>query len=224
VIAAADKAELARRWEMIAARAKWSGDSAAVSSELAAAYDGAGRHYHDLRHVLHCLRLLDEVRGEYDDADAIEAAIWFHDAVYDATRPDNEARSADLAERQLRAMGAGETFVITVHDLILDTRHTAPPTSADGRWLVDIDLSILAAPAELYDAYDQAIRLEYAHVPEKAYRAGRTSVLRSFLARPAIYLTEYFRVRYEAAARDNLARSIRSLANPGGGNGRTDVE
>lgn len=213
MIAVADKAELARRWEMIAARAKWSGDAAAaVWSELAAAYDGAGRHYHDLRHVLHCLRTLDEVRGESDDADAVEAAIWFHDAVYDATRPDNEARSADVAERQLRDMGAAESFVIKVHDLILDTRHTAPPTSSDGRWLVDIDLSILGASAEVYDAYDQAIRLEYAHVPEQAYRAGRIAVLRSFLARPAIYLTEYFRERFEAAARDNLARSIQSLA------------
>jgi predicted metal-dependent HD superfamily phosphohydrolase len=211
VIAAEDKVELEQRWAAIAARAKWSGDPAAVWSELAAAYDGAGRHYHDLRHVLHCLRMLDEVRGECQDADAVEAAIWFHDAVYDATRPDNEARSADLAERQLRAMGTPEPFVVKVHDLILDTRHTAPPTSSDGRWLVDIDLSILGAPPEAYDAYDQAIRREYAHVPDEAYRAGRASVLRSFLARESIYLTQYFRERYEVAARENLARSVRSL-------------
>jgi predicted metal-dependent HD superfamily phosphohydrolase len=212
VIAGRDKAELKQRWAAMAARAKWSGDTGAVWSELAEAYDGAGRHYHDLRHVLHCLRTLDEVRGECEVADAIEAAIWFHDAVYDATRPDNEARSADLAERQLRAMGAAEAFVVKVHDLILDTRHTAAPTASDGRWLVDIDLSILGAPAEDYDAYDRAIRLEYAHVPEAAYRVGRASVLRSFLARPAIYLTDYFRKRYEGAARENLARSIRELS------------
>jgi predicted metal-dependent HD superfamily phosphohydrolase len=155
--------------------------------------------------------MLDEVTGECEDADAVEAAIWFHDAVYDATRPDNEARSADLAERQLRAMGAAEAFVVKVHDLILDTRHTSAPTSSDGRWLVDIDLSILGGEADAYDEYDRAIRLEYAHVPEEAYRVGRASVLRSFLARPAIYLTDYFRDRYEAAARENLARSIRGL-------------
>jgi predicted metal-dependent HD superfamily phosphohydrolase len=211
VIAAKDRMELEQRWEAMAARAKWAGDTKAVWSELAAAYDGSGRHYHDLRHVLHCLRILDEVRSECEDADAVEAAIWFHDAVYDATRPDNEARSANLAERQLRALGAAEPFVVRVHDLILDTRHTAPPTSADGRWLVDIDLSILGAPAEDYDAYDPAIRREYAHVPDAAYRLGRSSVLRSFLARTSIYLTEYFRERYEVTARENLARSIRSL-------------
>jgi predicted metal-dependent HD superfamily phosphohydrolase len=211
VIAAKDKLELERRWAAIAARAKWSADAAAMWSELAAAYDGAGRHYHDLRHVLHCLRMLDAVRGQCEDADAVEAAIWFHDVVYDATRPDNEARSADLAERQLRAMGAAEPFVVKVHDLILDTRHTAAPTSSDGRWLVDIDLSILGAMPSEYDAYDQAIRREYAHVPEEGYRVGRSSVLRSFLARPAIYSTEYFRQRYEATARENLARSIRGL-------------
>jgi len=150
---------------------------------------------------------------------AVITAIWFHDIVYDATRSDNEAASADLAEKLLREMGRGAgideaettSFIATVRGLIMDTRHAATPASLDGQYLVDIDLAILGQAAERFDAYEQAIRLEYAHVPEEAFRAGRAGVLRKFLERPAIYHTELFRQKYEAAARGNIARSIAAL-------------
>jgi predicted metal-dependent HD superfamily phosphohydrolase len=207
-----DLANLDARWAALARRTGWTGDTDSVYAELKAAYNTPTRHYHNLDHILQCLRTLDEVRGDCTEPDAVEAAIWFHDAIYDPTRPDNEARSADLAERCLRAMDAPESSVITVHDLILDTRHTAPPTTPDGQTLVDIDLSILGRPAEIYDGYDRAIRSEYAHVPEAAYRVGRATVLRSFLARSSIYVTPYFRERYEVRARENLKRSLLELA------------
>ena len=41
---------------------------------------------------------------------------------------------------------------------------------------MDIDLSILGQPAGIYDAYDSAIRLEYAHVPEAAGNVRRLAV------------------------------------------------
>ncbi len=208
---AADQADLDQRWAALCRRVNWTGDTAAIYAELQAAYNAPTRHYHNLDHVLQCLRTLDEVTHDCINPTAVETAIWFHDAVYDPTRPDNEARSADLAERHLRAMGAPEPFVVTVHDLILDTRHTAPPTTPDGQTLVDIDLSILGRPAKIYDAYDSAIRLEYAHVPEAAYRTGRATVLRSFLARPSIYLTRFFQNKYELRARENLNRSLTVL-------------
>lgn len=211
MITPADQADLDQRWTALARRANWSGDTAAIYAELQAAYNAPTRHYHNLHHVLQCLRTLDEVQNQCTDPTAVEAAIWFHDAVYDPTRPDNEARSADLAERHLRALGAPEPFVVTVHDLILDTRHSAPPTTPDGQILVDIDLSILGRPAVIYDAYDRAIRREYAHVPEDAYRTGRATVLRSFLARPSIYVTQTFQDQYELRARENLKRSLTKL-------------
>lgn len=212
MITPVDQADLDQRWTALARRANWAGDTAAIYAELQAAYNAPTRHYHNLHHVLQCLRTLDEVRHACTDPTAVETAIWFHDAVYDPTRPDNEARSADLAERHLRALGAAEPFVVTVHDLILDTRHTTPPTTPDGQTLVDIDLSILGRPAEIYDAYDRAIRREYAHVPDDAYRTGRATVLRSFLARASIYVTPTFQKQYELHARENLARSLRDLA------------
>jgi predicted metal-dependent HD superfamily phosphohydrolase len=188
--------------------------------ELVAAYRAPGRHYHDLRHIRECLREAQLVSDRLVDPTRVIAAIFYHDAIYDPTRSDNEERSADLAERHLRAMGKSATFVAEVRDLILDTRHQVSPESNDGQYLVDIDLAILGAPPAEFDAYEGAIRREYAHVPDEAFRAGRAKVLHSFLDRPRIYGTDVFHDRYERAARANLARSLVALGAPpvsGGG-------
>jgi predicted metal-dependent HD superfamily phosphohydrolase len=169
------------------------------------------RHYHDLAHVLDCLRKADEVYERLTEGRAVDAALFFHDAVYDPTRGDNEERSAELAEERLKAMGEGGAFIAIARDLIMDTRHVTSPASNDGRHVVDIDLSILGEAPKRFDAYERAIRREYGHVTEQAFRAGRAKVLRQFLDRPRIYGTDVFRDRYEAAARQNLARSLAAL-------------
>ena len=80
--------------------------------------------------------------------------------------------------------------------------------------LVDLDLAILAAPAERYAAYAAAIRREYAHVPEDQFRAGRAAVLAGFLARPRLYASPALAARWEAPARANLAAECAALAMP----------
>lgn len=183
-----------------------------VLAEVVGAYTAPGRHYHDLAHVLDCLRKADEVYERLTEGRAVDAALFFHDAVYDATRGDNEERSAELAARSLGVMGEGSGFIAIVRDLIMDTRHVVSPASNDGGYVVDIDLSILGESAERFDAYERAIRREYGHVTEGAFREGRAKVLRAFLDRPRIYGTDFFRDRYETAARGNLARSLAALA------------
>jgi predicted metal-dependent HD superfamily phosphohydrolase len=173
--------------------------------------DSVGRYYHNFRHILDCLEQMALCEGKLADPRAVAAAIWFHDAIYEPSRSDNEAQSADVAAFHLGTVGESPSFVATVSQLILDTRHTAPPATRDGESLVDIDLSILGRSPEVFDAYDRAIRREYAHVPEDAYRTGRAAVLRSFLSRPAIYRTAPFRERYEVAAQTNLSRVILAL-------------
>src|SRR5260370_12614532 len=61
-----------------------------VRAELVSAYTAADRHYHDLRHIEALLGLADACAGAITDRDAVEAAIWFHDAIYD-TRPTHTA-------------------------------------------------------------------------------------------------------------------------------------
>ena len=66
----------------------------------------------------------------------------------------------------------------------------------------------------MFDTYERAIRLEYAHVPDDAFRAGRSKILRHFLARPRLYHLPWFADRYAAPARSNLQRSLAALESP----------
>ena len=61
-------------------------------------YTGPDRHYHDLDHIKTLLALAEEHASEFTDREAVEAAIWFHDAVYDTRKADNEAESAKLRD------------------------------------------------------------------------------------------------------------------------------
>ena len=175
------------------------------------AYGAPGRHYHNVRHVADCLRELGPVRGACADPLAVEAALLFHDYEYDPARRDNEERSAEEAGTALRAIGWPAARVDAVGDMIRATKHAAPPATADAAVVVDADLAILGKPPHVFDAYERAIRREYAHVPDDAFRAARAAVLRAFLSRPQLFTTGAFASRYEMQARENLARSLSGL-------------
>lgn len=177
--------------------------------ELAAAYTTTGRHYHNLAHIEDCLAALAQVDGlSSREREILTEAIWWHDVVYDPTRSDNEERSAQLAERQVRADlrdEVGRLIRLTkTHDVNADDRL--------GAILISIDLSILGAEPARYDAYAAAIRQEFIHVSDANYRAGRAAVLRRFAARPVIYPDAGFAARYDQRARENLARELASLS------------
>jgi len=179
-----------------------------TQDDLVAAYSAQGRHYHDLRHVEDCHRLLDGIAGlSARDREILTLAIWWHDVVYDPTRADNEERSADLAERHVAPELRKE-----VGRLIRLTRtHDVAPDDRLGALLVSIDLSILGADVPVYQAYAEAIRREYAHVPDEAYRAGRAAVLERFSSRAVIYPDAGFAAELDGRARANLARELQQL-------------
>jgi predicted metal-dependent HD superfamily phosphohydrolase len=147
------------------------------------------------------------------DRQILDWAIWWHDAVYDPTRGDNEALSAELAARDLPALGADDAAITEVVRLILLTRgHHVEPGDRLGALMVSIDLSILGADPAAYEAYAQAIRAEYAHVPDDAYRLGRAQVLARFAAEPVLFADPDFAARFDAPARRNLAAEIARLS------------
>lgn len=82
----------------------------------------------------------------------------------------------------------------------------------DGALLLDIDLAVLGASEAVFAAYDVGIAVEYGHDPPDAYHAGRAAVLRPFLERDRLYLTDWAYRRWEDRARLNLSRAINVLA------------
>jgi predicted metal-dependent HD superfamily phosphohydrolase len=55
-------------------------------------YSEPHRHYHTLVHVQDLLTKFEQYKFLVEAHEEIEAAIWFHDALYDPTRYDNEER------------------------------------------------------------------------------------------------------------------------------------
>ena len=180
-------------------------------ADLVARYGERHRAYHDLGHVLACLGHAAEVRGRLEHPGCVELALWFHDAVYDPRGSDNEARSAELASRLL-AGAASEEVLSHVGELVLATRHPSRPEAHDARHVVDVDLAILGAPLDAFEAYERAIRREYRWVPAPIYRRERARVLRSLLDLRPLFLTTHFADRFEEAARANLRAALARLA------------
>jgi predicted metal-dependent HD superfamily phosphohydrolase len=199
------------RFVALARRLGGSADAAPLATDLLRRWAEPGRTYHSLRHLDDCLSQLDAAPGEGADRDLVEAALWFHDAVYDPRAGDNENRSADLASEWLTELGVPKPRVEAVAALVRLTSHRERPDDSDGRLVCDIDLSILGRPAREFDAYDREIRAEYRWVPDRQYRRERAAVLRHFLGWEPLYLTTYFRKRYEQPARANLRRAIAAL-------------
>ncbi|SCK49885.1 Predicted metal-dependent phosphohydrolase, HD superfamily [Variovorax sp. HW608] len=181
----------------------------ALLDELLAAHCEAHRAYHTLQHLGECFALLEAQPGSAQRPAEVALALWFHDAVYDVRRHDNEERSAEWARRAMQDAGAAPDAAERVHALVMATRHEAEPIGADARLLVDIDLAILGAPAERFAEYERQIRIEYAHVPAEVFETRRREKLAGFLARDPLYLTAPMRERFEAAARANLKRAVK---------------
>lgn len=185
----------------------------AVRNELIARYSEPHRRYHTMVHIEDCLAQVAASTDMDENQRALmDAAIWFHDAIYDSTRSDNEAESAKRAADRLAVEGAPQAFIDEVVRLILLTAgHSVQAGDAIGARLVSIDLSILGADRDRYDAYAAAIREEYAHVPEPLYRAGRAAILGRFLESEALFADPIWAARFEALARANLTREIAAL-------------
>jgi predicted metal-dependent HD superfamily phosphohydrolase len=184
-----------------------------VFEELVARYGEDGRYYHTLDHVREVLQVGQQLQTLARDFKAIQLAIWFHDVIYDPRAADNEERSADYADQALAQLGIPAATVASVHRLILITKtHETAVADIDGHIILDADLATLGASPAQYDAYCQAIRREYAFVPEPEYRLGRAHILNRFLERPRLYHTQLIFEQRERQARQNMAREIAALA------------
>ena len=188
-------------------------DAYPLFDRLVSAHEEPHRHYHTLEHVGEVLRVAGRLAATSPGAVAL--AAWFHDAVYDPTRHDNEERSAELAARELTALNVDAATVEAVAKLVRATAHLgdgAAPEDADARALLDADLAILGAAPVRYERYARDIRREYAHVPDGDYARGRVAVLERFLARPWLYFDARMVLEGDGPARANLAAERDRLA------------
>ncbi|MFI0421832.1 metal-dependent phosphohydrolase [Spongiactinospora sp. 9N601] len=202
-----ERAELTTAWKALAGD---SPASLAVAAELAARWAEPHRRYHTLGHLRAVLAATGRLERHAADPVAVRLAAWFHDAVYEGRAGRDEERSAQLALRLLPRCGVPAARIARTARLVrLTATHDPADGDADGAVLCDADLAVLAGPG--YDAYARAVREEYRHVPDPAFRAGRAEILRRLLAAPRLYRTPLGHDLWEAAARANLAAELDRL-------------
>jgi len=196
-------------WRSLWTRLKGRGDSGPEYVDLCRRYAEPHRAYHTLAHIRHCLEEFEPARSLAPHPEAVELAIWYHDAVYATRATDNEERSAELLMDSARKAALPEEWAHKAADLVLASKHREPPADPDAQLFVDVDLAILGQPWERFAEYEKAIRKEYEWVPSWLFARKRAAVLKAFLARPTLYCTPYFREKYEGPARGNIARSLK---------------
>ena len=188
------------------------GRAEAAYAGLVELYGEPHRHYHTLVHIRHCLRQFELAADLMDQPDAVELAIWFHDAIYIPGAMDNERRSADLFREWSMAAGAAADFQESVNDLVMATTHRTRPSWRDGQFMVDIDLSSFGLPWEDCEQDGQRIRAECAHLSDDQYYPGHLRFVRTLQNRLAFFFTEFFQQRYGQVAHDNINRIVANLA------------
>jgi predicted metal-dependent HD superfamily phosphohydrolase len=180
-------------------------------TEIEKSYSHPKRHYHTLTHLENLLRVLQEVRASVSDWNTMLFTLFYHDAVYNALKSDNEEKSAGLAAQRMHELQVPTAQIEQCRNQILATKQHKENSDADTNFFTDADLSILGADWNAYAAYAADVRKEYAMYPDLLYKPGRRKVLQHFLNMEHIFKTAHFREKFESQARLNLQKELENL-------------
>ncbi len=187
-------------------RAAWAAlapGAPALGEELLQRWGEPHRSYHDVRHLAQCLHALDAIAAAEPVADTVRLAAWFHDAVYVGRHGADEDESAALALDALTTAGipGGEEVARLVR---LTASHSPEAGDDAGAQLCDADLSILGQAAGRYHVYVRDVRLDFEHLTDADFRAGRLRVLEQLLGLDPLFRTDTGRRLWATRARANL--------------------
>lgn len=180
--------------------------------EIENRYSEEGRYYHSLKHLEHLLQQLEEIKPLLKDWNTILFTLFYHDVIYDVLKPDNEEKSAELAEKRLGELRVPDEIIRSCAEQIHATKSHAQSVNDDTNYFTDADLSVLGQEWETYARYAANVRNEYAVYPDVLYNPGRKKVLEHFLGMDRIFKTAHFHQQYEIQARENLKREYALLA------------
>lgn len=177
-----------------------------VWDAMEARYAEPHRYYHDEQHLVHCFEQLELARDQIGRPEGVELALWFHDVINDPGHADNETRSAAFFRHWADGVMAPD-FIAAVVDLILATTHRGAVEDRDQQFICDIDLASFGCDWECYKRDTDNLKAEYVGSEEEYYR-GKRAFLGAMLSRHRIFQTDFFHVRYEQQARDNIRRLL----------------
>lgn len=162
-----------------------SGRFVELRTELIARYNEPQRHYHNIFHINDMLNI--SMGCTQNNPGIVKLIIWYHDAIYDPARKDNEEKSAELAIEQLKDhLGVEDIDYIASGILLTKHQFSSTLLTPDMSLVIDADLYILSHDW-CYTAYARAIRKEYSHCSDAEYIAGRKQFLENMLNKKSYY-------------------------------------
>lgn len=187
--------------------------SSIIYQQLLDAYKEPQRVYHNLEHIECCLSIFDQVSHLLKNPDAVELAIWFHDAIYQLGDCNNEQLSADLFMKLTDGLFQ-DNFREAVYQHIMATCHSSTQiTDHDTQLMVDIDLSSFGLPWADFLRDSKKVRQEMNHICDTEYYQKQITFQQRLLSRPSFFYSDYFGEHYEAQARSNLAKLFELVKN-----------
>ena len=179
-------------------------------------YDAPGRAYHNWAHVQALLEHFERATPDLHAPEAVEIALYYHDVIYVPGSKHNEDDSADTMLTELSGRADAGTLEAADRIIRATASHAVPEgmntkAARDCALFLDMDLAILGTDAETFDAFDTAIRAEFAMVPDHLFYPRRLEVMRGFQQRDRIYLTARYHASHDVTARRNLSRLVARL-------------
>jgi predicted metal-dependent HD superfamily phosphohydrolase len=177
---------------------------------LKKSYSHRSRHYHNLEHLQFMFKELENSQTCPLCKNELVLSIFYHDIVYDATRKDNECKSAQVLEKHL-SKTSFDNIQLCKDQIIATQHHEKSLIDPDTNLLIDLDLSILGQDKTTCKSYTGKVRKEYKMYPTFLYKPARKKAMLKFLEQDSIFKTEEFINKYESKARENITKEIKSL-------------
>ncbi|HBL15419.1 MAG TPA: hypothetical protein DD417_01290 [Elusimicrobia bacterium] len=202
-----------QRWKRLWKRLGAEGRPEPAFYRLAYAYGRKDRFYHTLEHIGHCLDEIQPARALCRHPDEMELALWFHDIVLDPRRRDglNVKDSARAGHTAARKMGLAPAAAERVRRMVMATTHRDVPRNMECRLVADADMALLGWSKRTFTRNYAQIRREHHFRTQDDFESGHVRFCGHLLRLRAVFLTGFFRRRYEAQARRNLRDEFRRL-------------
>jgi predicted metal-dependent HD superfamily phosphohydrolase len=188
---------------------------------VAGLYGDETRHYHDFDHAIEVVSWANRACEEYSEEalvpfthQELRLAALFHDIIYTtAGTPANETLSCGLMRRELAGL-IPEESLDRINQLIMFTAQHGQLDAADvplaGQVLMDCDIANMGQyhwEVFVYNNKNVVEELRLKYTPEQI-EVGRKAFLAGLLAKESIFLSEFFRSRFEDQARRNLTKVL----------------
>ncbi|NMJ41552.1 hypothetical protein GWK16_09890 [Roseomonas sp. JC162] len=187
--------------------------SSEVLEDLRRRYAEPHRRAHTWDRVAELLRCAEDVVNGIAEPPAFILAILFHRAVFDPRTSDSAARSAELLRRAIgpavpmRTLDRAAALILAIDGGEIPETDD-PSLRGDAALLLDFRNAVLGSDYRRFAAYEQALRVEAAHLAPERYDMARSAALRMLLWRDRIFFTDRFYLACEKRARRNIQAVI----------------